>query len=199
MKAQAFFENICEELVGTGDLTNNYTSAEYIKNGIEVYGYDYDEERKILSLLVHQFFQEDEIETLTKNLINTKFNRLKTFFKKCTVGLYKDMEETSEAYSMAYNIYSYMQNFQVNKIRLMILTDGKATRTLTELPSEVIEGLNVEFRVIDIEYIYKIYLSEYNNIQFEVELELPCLEIPTITDEYQSYLSVIKGEERRVG
>lgn len=193
MKAQAFFENICEELVGTGDLTNNYTSAEYIKNGIEVYGYDYDEERKILSLLVHQFFQEDEIETLTKNLINTKFNRLKTFFKKCTVGLYKDMEETSEAYSMAYNIYSYMQNFQVNKIRLMILTDGKATRTLTELPSEVIEGLNVEFRVIDIEYIYKIYLSEYNNIQFEVELELPCLEIPTITDEYQSYLSVIKG------
>ncbi|KJS87146.1 MAG: abortive phage infection protein, partial [Peptococcaceae bacterium BICA1-8] len=113
MKPQAFFENVCEELVSTGDLTNNYTAAEYIKTGMEVYGYDYDQERKILSILVHQFFQEDEIETLTKSHITTKFNRLKTFYKKCTQGLYSNMEETSEAYSMAYNIYRYKQDNQI--------------------------------------------------------------------------------------
>ena len=58
MKPQSFFENICEDLLRTGDLTNNYTVAEYSKRGLEVYGYDYDEERKILSLLANQFFQE---------------------------------------------------------------------------------------------------------------------------------------------
>jgi hypothetical protein len=195
MKPQAFFENVCEELIGTGDLTNNYTFAEYIKSGMEVYGYDYDEERKILSILVHQFFQEDEMQTLTKVHISTKFNRLKTFFKKCTQGLYKDMEETSEAYSMAYNIYRYKNNNQINKVRLIVLTDGKATRSLEDLPSELLDEINIEFRVIDIDYIYKIYLSEYNESGFELDVKLPCLEIPTTTDEYKSYLSILKGDD----
>ncbi|UOE49152.1 hypothetical protein MTO98_32680 [Mucilaginibacter sp. SMC90] len=51
LKAQSFFEIVCEDLVSVGDLTNNYTPAEYIKRGIEAYGYDYDEERKILTIL----------------------------------------------------------------------------------------------------------------------------------------------------
>ena len=107
LKPQSFFENVCEELITTGDLTNNYTAAEYTKKGLEVYGYDYDEERQILSLLVHQFFQEDEIQTLTKNIFDTKFKRLKTFYNKCVDGIYQNMEQAYDHYSMAYNIYNY--------------------------------------------------------------------------------------------
>ena len=59
LQAKSFFENVCEELITTADLTNNYTEAEYTRKGIDVYGYDYDEERKVLSLLSHEFFQED--------------------------------------------------------------------------------------------------------------------------------------------
>ena len=194
MKPQAFFENVCEELVSTGDLTINYTAAEYTKNGMEVYGYDYDEERKILTLLVHQFFQEDAIETLTKSHITTKLNRLKTFYKKCVQGLYKDMEETSEAYAMAYYIYKYWHSDQINKIRLFILTDGKTTRTLSELPSEVVDNITTEFRIIDIEYIYKTYLSEYNHSLSELEIDIPCLEVTNLSDEYKSYLTVLRGD-----
>ncbi|QUH26420.1 AIPR family protein [Serpentinicella alkaliphila] len=193
MKPQAFFENVCEELVSSGELSNNYTAAEYIKTGMEVYGYDFDQERKILSLLVHQFFQEDEIETLTKSHIYSKFNRLKSFYKKCTLGLYKDLEETSEAFSMAYNIFRYRQENKFDKIRLIILTDGKSTRTLSNIPSELIDDIVTEFRVIDIEYIYKIFLSEYNDSDSELEIKIPCLEISTLTDEYKSYLTVLNG------
>lgn len=195
MKPQAFFENVCEELINSGDLTNNYTFADCISPGIEAYGYDYDEEREILSVLSYEFFQEDEIETLTKAIINTKFKRLKTFFKKCSIGLYKFMEETSEAYTMAYNIYRYKYHNKINKLRLIVLTDGKATRNLGDIPSEIIDNVEVEFRVIDIEYIYKIYLSQYNDSRFEVNINLPCLEIPTVSEEYKSYLCVIKGTQ----
>lgn len=194
MKPQSFFENVCEELISIGDLTKNYTVAEYTKRGMEVHGYDFDEERKILSLLAHQFFQEEEIQTLTRNSIDTKFNRLKTFFNKCTQAVYQDMEETSEAYSMAYNIHQYYKNSQIEKVRLMILTDGKATRNLTELPSEMTGELEIEFRVIDIEYIYKIYLSESANTGFEIDVDLPCLKISTKFDGYESYLSFLSGE-----
>lgn len=194
MKSQAFFENVCEELIRTGDLTNNYTFAEYIKTGIEVYGYDYDEERQLLSILVHQFFQENEIETLTKSAITTKFNRLKTFYKKSSEGMYKTMEETSEAYSMSYNIFRYKNENKIKKIKFIILTDGKITRSLGDIPSEKIEDIKTEYRIVDIEYIYKIFLSEYNSGEFKINVELPCLEIPSQSIHYQAFLTVISGK-----
>ncbi len=194
MKPQSFFENVCEELISSGDLTKNYTTAEYTKRGIEVHGYDFDEERKVLSLLAHQFFQEEDIQTLTKSIIDLKFKRLRTFFNKCTQAIYQNMEETSEAYSMAYNIHQYEKNNHIEKVRLMVLTDGKATRNLIELPSEMIDDLEIEFRVVDIEYIYKIYVSENANVGFEVDVDLPCLKINAQSDGYESYLTFLSGE-----
>lgn len=194
MKSQSFFENVCEELIRTGDLTNNYTFAEYIKTGIEVYGYDYDEERQLLSIVVHQFFQEDEIKTLTKSIITTKFNNLKEFYIKSLGGLYKFMEETSEAYSMAYNIFRYKYDGKLKKVRFIILTDGKITRALGAINSDEIEGIKAEYRIVDIDYIYKIYQSEYNSGEFKISVDLPCLEIPSQSSKYQAFLTVISGE-----
>lgn len=194
LRSQAFFENVCEELIRTGDLSNNYTFAEYSKTGMEAYGYDYDEDRKILSILVHQYFQDDCIQTVTKSIITTKFNRLKTFFKKCISGLYNSIEETSEAYSMAYNIYKYFHDKKINKIRYIILTDGKITRTLNGIPAEEIQGIHQEFRIVDIDYIYKIFLSEYSNEEFIINVNLPCLEIPSQSVDYRAFLTVIDGQ-----
>jgi len=193
MKPQSFFEIVSEDLVSVGDLTNSYTPAEYIKKGIEVYGYEFDEERKILTLLNHHFFQEEQIQTLSKLQIDTKFNRLKVFFNKCISGLYEMMEETSDAYSMAYNIKKYFERNQIDKVRLMILTDGKVTRNLIQLPSEIINKIPFDFRIIDIEYLYNIYSSKNQNATFELEVDLPCLKINEHSNLYQSYLSVING------
>ena len=195
LKAHAFLETCCEELVDIGDLTNNYTAAEYIKTGIEVHGYDFDEERNVLSILVHQFFQEDEIQTLTKSQIKTKFNRLKGYLKKCTNGLQNDLEETSEAYEMTYYINRYLEKDQVDKIKLILISDGKTTKNLSVIDSEVIEGIPVEFRVIDIEYFYQTYLSKSNSGEIEVETCLPSLEINNSSEAYKSYLTLISGEQ----
>lgn len=195
MKPQAFFENVCEILIGSGDLTPNYTVAEYTKKGIEVYGYDYDEERKILSLLAHQFFQEDEMLTLTKDQIDVKFSRLKNFFIKSINGDLDGIEETSEAYSMVYNIKNYQQSNNVDKLRLILLTDAKATRNLNELPSEKIGDIEVEFRVIDLDYIFKVTMAGEATSEFEFDTKLPCLVTPSSTEDYESYLTVIGGNE----
>ena len=195
LQAKSFFENVCEELITTADLTNNYTEAEYTRKGIDVYGYDYDEERKVLSLLSHEFFQEDIIMTLTKNKLDTKFKRLKNFYLKAIDGLHQNMEEAYESYSMAYNINGWYQKKKIEKVKLIILTDGKVTRRLKELPNEILDGMEIEFRIIDIEYLYKIYLSENSGGDFEVNIELPCLKIDTISDEYQSYLSYLSGKD----
>jgi len=194
LRPQAFFENVCEELILSGDLTNNYTAADYQKTGLEVHGYDFDDERGILSLLVHEFFQDDEINTLTKFQIDTKFKRLKTYFSRSIRGLHNDLEETHDHYSMTYNILQYYESQKISRIKLIVITDGKATRNLKILPDEVYEDLPVEFRVVDIEYLYKIYLSENTAIDFDVDVNIPTLKVKSTSTEYESYLSVLSGE-----
>jgi len=195
MKPQSFFELVCDDLVSVGDLTNDYTQAEYTKRGMEIHGYDFDIERKILTLLNHQFFQEDDIQTLTKNQIDTKFARLRTFFSKCSEQFYSSLEETSEAHSMAFNIYRLWDKKEIQKVRLMVLTDGKTTRNLTELPSVTENRIQFDFRVIDVEYLHKIYESASDTAHFDVEVDLPCLKVNDENNSYQSYLTVIGGDE----
>jgi hypothetical protein len=95
---------------------------------------------------------------------------------------------------MAYKIYNYCQKDQIDKVRLILLTDGKATRNLSEIASKTNGNITIEFRVVDIEYIHKIYMSENNNVEFVLDVDLPCLEILDTPDEYESYLSVLPGK-----
>ena len=152
-KSKSFFENVCKELVEIAELTRNYTEAEYTKRGMEVYGYDYDDEREILALITQVFFQEESIQTLNLEEIETKFKRLKTFLTKCAQLLHKEMEEGYEHYSMAYAIYQFLEQGKINKIRLLLISDGKATRNLKEIPNEYFKDIEIEHRVIYIEYL----------------------------------------------
>jgi hypothetical protein len=195
MKAQSFFELVCEDLMQVGDLTNNYEMAEFIKTGCEVYGYDFDEDRKIFTLINFQFFQDDAIETLTKQQVTTKFKRLKKFAELSLDGLYQDLEETSDAYSLAFNLHRHSHNKLIEKFRLIILTDGKLTSTISRIPNESVEGILCEHQIIDINYLYSIFMSENGSGSYEINLNIPFLEVHTQSDEYQSYLGIMDGEQ----
>ena len=194
MNAECFFETVCEELISLGELTNNYTVSEYKKRGIEVYGYDFDEERNILTIISQEFYQENIIQTLIRGLIDTKFKRLKTFFEKAINELYEDLEPTDPAYSMAYLIWKNHEAGRIDRVRFLIVTDGKATRNLKEIPSEKFNNIDFEYNVIDIDLLYSIYKNESQNIDSEIETDLKFLKINDENDTYQSYLSVLPGE-----
>jgi len=192
LKASIFFESICEKLYEIGDLTHNYQMAEYRKKGIEVFGYDYDEEREVFSLIVHELFQKDIIQTVTRELIQTKFNRLKKFFSECTKGLYKELESAFPAYELAELIFRLKKDLKISKLNLIFITDGKITRTLNTLAVE--EGdIRITFKLIDIEYLFNIYQSENSGGNFIINTNLPSLLIDD--DDYVSYLCVINGED----
>ncbi len=193
LKAQSFFELVCEDLMQVGDLTNNYTMAEFIKTGCEVYGYDYDESRKVFTLINFQFFQDDEIETLSKQHITTKFKRLKKFAELCIEGLHYDLEETSDAYSLAFNLHRHVQNNLIDKFRLIVLTDGRLTKTISSIPNDLIKGIECEHQIIDINYLYSIFMSENSSGSYNIDLKIPYLEVHSTSSEYQSYLGIMDG------
>ena len=193
LRSQAFYENVCEELIESGDITNNYTVAEYIKNDMEVCGYDYDEEREILTLLGHKFFQESEIQTLTRRDMDATFKKIKSYLENCNnPSFYRQLEDTDPAYSMSYQITQLLNSDKIKKFRLILLTDGKAIKNLTQLDSELAFGLEVEFRVVDINYLFRLFLLQHTGGDYETEVNLPCLKIVS-NEKYQSYLAVIKG------
>ena len=192
-KQEAFFESVCDSLVDEGELSQDYMIAEYNKRDMEVSGYDFDVERGKLSLLVHCFFKSDDIQTLIKEQIASKFKKLENFLLRSFQKLYDTMEEGFEHYSMAYNIYSYLIKNEIKKIRLIIITDGKITKNLASIPNKVLSGIDAEYRIIDIEFLYKIYTINNSKNNFDIEVDLPALVVDTPAKDYRSYLSVIDG------
>ncbi|MGE7983345.1 AIPR family protein [Solibacillus sp. NPDC093137] len=199
LKQQSFFEQVCEDLVSLGILSVNYTEADHYfpktRKPTEAHGYDYDEERKILSIVVHQFYQEDNIQTLTLANIDSKFKRVQIFLEKCYEGFYKELENTSQAYDMAYLIYQHLLKQDVDKIRLILLTDGKITKSFKGFDSQKFENLEVEKMIVDIEFLYRNYQSQAADSSFEVELNLPALKIPANSEKYQAYLTFLNGNQ----
>ena len=195
LKSQSFFELFCEDLVQVGDLTKNYTAASYYKTGMEVYGYDHDEERKVFTLINFHFFQIDEISTLTRAQLDVKFKRLKKFISEVKSGLHIDLEETSEGYELAFRLYHLLKANEIERIRLMVITDGAVTRTVSELPSNTIDNLIYDYRVVDINYLYKIYASQMDGASYEIETNIPFLKIHNESNEYESYLTIMNGDQ----
>jgi len=194
MRQQAFFEIVNEELIETAEITPNYSYAYYKKTGVEVSGYGYDEGREILFLTVSEFFDNDELQTLTKSLIDAKFNRLKSFLTLTLDEEYQDIVK-NEVYDMANDIVNYINAEMVSKIRLFIITNGRATKNLKHLSNEVINGINIEFRVVDVEYLYQNFLLENSGGDINIDTNIPCLEIESNNDEYFSYLGVVTGNQ----
>lgn len=193
MTPQSFFEVICETLVESGDLTLNYLPSPYQKTGLEVSGWDFDEDRKVLTLLVCEQFISNDIETLSKQTADIKFKRLYNFYEKSINRFYENLEETSDAFALAYSIYEKTIKKDFNKVKLVLLTNGKLTKNVSVIESKELHGIKIEHQIIDIEYLYKTSLSNYIEEDIEIEVDIPCLRVDT-SDKYSSFLAVINGE-----
>jgi hypothetical protein len=194
MPHQAFFEMVAENLIENGDLTVEYAAAECIKRNLEIQGYDLDEERKMLTLITHEYFQEDTIQTVSKSAVNAKFVKLFGFLKFVAKDDYKSLEESSDAFAMAITIREAFARKAIEKVRLMILTDGKLSKAVTEIPEREEMGLPIEHRVVDIDYIFKMRLADFIQQDFVVDVDLPCLAVSHTNDEYAAYLTAVPGD-----
>ena len=90
----------------------------------------------------------------------------------------------------------YIRNLiknEIKKIRLIIITDGKITKNLASIPNKVLSGIDAEYRIIDIGFLYKIHTINNSKNNFDVEVDLPALVVDTPAQDYRSYLSVIGG------
>lgn len=197
--ANSFKEIITEELIETGDLPNTYLAAQYKyltgRYPMEAVGMAYDSERQVMYLLIMEYYQEDKIETLTSKVIEQKFKRGINFIEQSLKGLYSELEETSDAFEMAFNIYDKFHKGTIDKFKLVLISDGKISRSYKGIELTNIAGKHAENLIVDIEYLFNNFQAQNADSSFAVDVVLPALKVPLNTETYDSYLAYVTGEQ----
>jgi len=92
------------------------------ERGIRVDGYNFVEEDGVLNLFISDFRNSEELTSLTKTEISAAFRRLENFFSKSLKSdFYPQLEETSQGYGLAHQIYDSVDLLRFKKSGYKIL------------------------------------------------------------------------------
>jgi hypothetical protein len=201
-KAQIFTQKIGAYLEQDGDISD-ITWSEYIQSDMEFAGYSYDEERKVLTIIGNQFFAGDTPTTLTKDMYERKFKKLKCFFEGAVDKqhpLYKDMAPSDEAVESGRYLFELFSEGKIQRLVFLIITNGVLTRNTKEIIHETIKDLRADFQIFDLKNIYRISTQENSLQEIEVSIDdytqngLSYLPASLETNDYASYLVVMPGD-----
>lgn len=161
--------------------------------GIQVNGYYFNEVLDCLDLFVVEYDGRNEQKNLLKRTRESCFNRATKFFFKATDGFHQTIEEASEGYDLAQEIY--VRKNEITQVRIYLITDlsSKETQVLREEKNNIM----FSYHMCDIDRIFRLGTSGTDRepilIDFANEHDTPlsCLKMPKENGVYSTYLSVV--------
>lgn len=202
---EQIFTRICLDLLSdaaeTGTGLVAYDERDLKKKGQhKINGYAISDNYETVDLFITLYANTTEIRTISKSEVDTASRMITNFFRRAVYNDYvNEIAESSEIFEFANRLANYAE-LRNNLIRVnaFILTNGTYKG---ELPaSQTICGYNIYYKVIDIEYLYKI--SEQAGVPIELDFEdlnglrydIPCLAANLNNPEYEAYVAIIPGE-----
>ena len=162
----------------------------------KINGYALYENYETLDLFITIFKNKEEIETVTKQEVESAIKQLEKFFRD---AVYKDylneLEESSEVFDLAHTLAEVPEIKEfLSRVNLFVLSNGRYKSVIPAV--RMISGFQVFNRIIDIDYIYNI--SNHSRIPIEIDFAqyggvLPCVKAQVFNEEYESYLALIPG------
>ena len=209
---QVFTQYAVDLLAAAGESEN--VVVKYDEKGLgtpkqhKINAYAISENYETVDLFITLFNATDEISKISNADIETASKRILNFFRKAIYSLedekvkyfrseYVDeIEESSEIFQFAHTL-AKSQDIKENLVRVnaFILTNGAYKG---DFPANtVISGYNFYYKIFDIENLYNI--SEKSHLPNDIDFKsygftIPCIQSPSTTDDYQSYLAIISGE-----
>ena len=202
---EQIFTRICLDLLSdaaeTGTGLVAYDERDLKKKGQhKINGYAISDNYETVDLFITLYANTTEIRTISKSEVDTASRMITNFFRRAVYNDYvNEIAESSEIFEFANRLANYAE-LRNNLIRVnaFILTNGTYKG---ELPASLtICGYNIYYKVIDIEYLYKI--SEQAGVPIELDFEdlnglrydIPCLAANLNNPEYEAYVAIIPGE-----
>lgn len=196
----AFTNVFCSYLIDAGEFDTLDTAYATPSRGMQVNGYAGDplEYDGVLTLVISEFSDSAEPESLTKTQINAIFKRLVNFYTACLKDdFYIQMEETNPGYGLAQLINSRQHG--IIRIRLFLVSNRLLSGRVTGMEDIDVEGKPASYNVWDISRLHRLIASRKTKEDIEINLleefgqGLPCLPAHVGRDAYEAYLTVIPG------
>jgi len=193
-----FVEYVSEYLIDSGEI-DNFDYCQYkAERGIRVDGYDLAEDDEVLNLFISDFRNKEDLATLTKQEVDSAFNRLENFFtNSLKPSFYPRLEETSQGYGLAYQIYVKRNDF--SKVKFYLLSNTLLSSRIQAIDNKNYNGFEFSYSVWDISRLYRLVSSKKGKEDIVIDLTssfgkpLPCLPANLGIDSYKSYLMVMPG------
>lgn len=199
------FTRICEDMLSEAGETENtslaYDERDFGKKGQhKINGYAISDNYENVDLFISIYNNAQEIKTISKNDVDTAAKRISNFFRKAIYNDYvNDVAESSEIFEFANTLANYSE-LKDNLIRVnaFILTNGEYKG---EIPaSQSISGYTIFYRIIDINFLYKI--SAQSRVPIELDFDnmdgrqykIPCLAANIDNADYEAYVAIVPGE-----
>lgn len=162
--------------------------------GWQVNGYSVSDDETKLDLFL-TIWAPDPGMTVVRTELDTGFKRLNAFLTKARGPLYKDLEESTPEWDMAWTIHNLPD---LRRVRLYVFTDGVTVPS--DRPAKDVKGVNVSQHVWDLQRLYRALTSGQQQEPIEIDFlkefgsAPPCLVAPSSWSDYTAHLAIIPGE-----
>lgn len=202
---EQIFTRICLDMLSDAAETENvsvaYDERDLKKKGQhKINGYAISDNYETVDLFIAIYANTAEIRTIFKSDIDTAAKMATNFFRRAIYNDYvNEIAESSEIFEFADTLANYAElRESLIRVNVFILTNGKYSGELP--PRQSICGYNINYKVIDVEYLYKI--SEQSGVPIELDFdnldgqkyEIPCLAANLSNPDYEAYVAIISGE-----
>lgn len=198
----AFFEYFRERLIAAGEL-DAVDRAQYLApKGIRIDGYGGDPYVNVgvLSLIIADFSQSQEIATLTASEMEAIFKRAVNFLTKSLDASFREsLEETNPGFGLADLISNRWPI--IEKIRLFLISNRLLSSRIDGREAGDFKGIPLIYSVWDLGRLHRFETSGHGREDIEIDLVNdfggPLIALPAHLNEadYEAYLVVVPGKQ----
>ena len=198
----AFFEVFTAALTDAGEIeTADRVHHHMSSRGIRVDGYGGDPAVSdgVLSLIIADFNQTQEIATLTATDMNATFRRLSNFLERSLDEAFRNsLEESAPAFGLADLIAARWPS--VSRVRLFLISNRVLSSRIDGREAGDLHGVPVTYSVWDLGRIHRYVISGHEHEDLMVSLDEfggPLVVLPAHMEhaDYESYLAVFPGSQ----
>jgi hypothetical protein len=164
-------------------------------------GYAFDSVDKSCVILLSDFSDNAQLETLTSSDIDRLYNNMRYLVEAALSGYIVDnkFEESTIGYRFATEVNRLFGNGEISKFRFYIITDKKLSDRVKNIQKSPIAGKKVDLNAWDINRFFQLYTSSQGKEEIEIDSSiLVGGGIPYVSatdgEDYSAYLAVVPGQ-----
>lgn len=200
--SMAFMAEVSERFAEAGEV-EDFTVLQFEGSGqrnkkLAVNAYDLDDADESVSLAVLLHSNSDSIDVVTATDAKKRLSALENFLSEAVSGQFTaGREESSAAYQLAADLHN--RGRAVSRYRLYLVTNGRLSDRIKEVPSSILNGVPIDFHLWDLQRLHQVQESQQGREALEINLTkwvpegLPILEISGDSTDFATYMAAVPG------